>query len=402
MSDIICSHCGERNARDESYCRNCGALLHPPADPEPDPSPPASETTPDAPEPDVPDLPLPSAPETRDDKTGEEPSVGIGQLAGLIPERSELQRFLYQERDDPPPTPQDTDSVPLALSPLTLEATSPGFRLTGHMAGMTLRRQHMLFWLLGLAALIPFWLSTADSARSPQVWEGIEEARLILETLEPGSSVLVYWQNEPGVAGELDLASDPVLRYLLSTGIDIHVLSQHPLGLPQFGTLLDTIRADLQSSIVLNIDPESPETAVHTIGFWPGGYVVLPHMGSWLRSASPDLQLLVTPHVADILHWLELVAPFIDAPVVVITSAGTGQVIRPYLDTGQVAGLISGYDGAFQFTAGNGWPVPATYGPRMERHFAAQNWITACLILVILITLLFRDPPVMPWTSPHD
>ncbi len=393
MPGLICSHCGERNAADEHYCQNCGALLPSPEDAEPGPA----SSTAAGPEPAAfPAVPL--AHTEPDDNSGPEPAVGIGQLAGLIPEREAVQSFLYQETASPPRTHQDRDALPL----LSLEATAPGRRLTGSVAGMTLRRHYMLFWLLGLAALIPFWLPTASSPPAAQTWEGVEEARLLLEALEPGSQILVYWQNEPGVAGELDLAAIPVLQQVLLAGVELHVLSQHPLGLPQFSALLRTIQADLQAANMLHTDLDKPETVVHRLGFWPGGYVVLPHIGPWLQSTRPDLQLIVTPHPVDVLHWLELVAPFTDAPAVIVTSAGTGQVIRPYLDTGQVAGLISGYDGAFQYTSGSETPVvPAAYGSRMARHFAAQNWIPACLILVILITILFRDQPALPWTSPR-
>ncbi len=265
---------------------------------------------------------------------------------------------------------------------------------------MTLQRQRLLYWLLLLVALIPFGLHETDTVlpRAP-IWDGVTDVHRHMEVLEPGDNILVYWQNEPGVAGELDLATVPVLQHLLAAGTHLHVLSQHPLGLQHFHTIRDTLKADWPTISSSNQVTADIDTLVHILGFWPGGYIVLPHMETWLRTTPPDLQLIVTPHIADILYWLELVAPFTDAPAVVITSAGTGQVIRPYLDTGQIVGLISGYDGALQYTTGSTMPVPAAYAPRMALHVTVHNWITVCLVLVILVTVLFQGQSTLPWTS---
>ena len=272
MADTICFHCGYRNPWEESYCQNCGALLLPADEGGSAPNPPrqdtAAETSPPALS--APDLPSLSDQGRREHRFSPETSVGIGHLAGLIPERSQWENFPYQETASQPHSPPGIDPIQTDLPTLTLESASPSTRITGNAASMTLRRQSFLYWLLFLAALIPFWLDTADREQSPPAWEGVEETHWQLAALEPASNVLVYWQNEPAFAGELDLASGPILQALLSAGINIHVLTQHPLGLQHLNTVLDTVKSDLQTSAVLNTELADPNTLVPCSGLLAG------------------------------------------------------------------------------------------------------------------------------------
>jgi hypothetical protein len=48
--------------------------------------------------------------------------------------------------------------------------------------------------------------------------------------------------------------------------------------------------------------------------------------------------------------WLEQVAPRNKAPVVAVTGAGADPLLRPYWESRQLAGLVSGFDGAASYT----------------------------------------------------
>ncbi|KKK47040.1 hypothetical protein LCGC14_3159210, partial [marine sediment metagenome] len=66
-------------------------------------------------------------------------------------------------------------------------------------------------------------------------------------------------------------------------------------------------------------------------------------------SGPPDLSIVFAAQADDVQHWLEQVQPLNQAPVVAVVAAGADPVVRPYLDSGQLAGLVSGFDGAYNY-----------------------------------------------------
>lgn len=396
-----CAHCGYRNEDDARYCLNCGARLIP--DPEPETGLPELQAETLWSEPEHPDPSSPAAPEPEID--GAEPASFTPYLTehlpGLMPEHAELRKDSYFGQDDTEGMELSAQTLNDMRSWFSQDPVLPVYTETGRPRTMAVRQQYLLFVLIGLAACMPFWLPSTVPPSRPYRWDGTQDAWQIIQNLEPGSRVLVLWQNEPSVAGELDLPLSAVLHHLLTVPADLHLLSQHPLGLLQARLLLQAVAADILALSQTAIPLDGAEALVHEIGYWPGGYAVLPGLAPWTEAQPPDLHLIVTANAADVLHWLELVVPGTDAPAVAITTAGTGQVVRPYLDSGQLAGLVTGYEGAHYYTGllqDAGTPVAA---PELARHAAAQNWITACLVTMILVTILFRDPPALPWTSRH-
>lgn len=392
MSDRPCPHCGHANDRGELYCVQCGARLRPSGMDRASEAPPAA--VPSAkPRPLSVAPPPPAVKGVRDDPATR---TRIDTLAGLIPEREPLDGLLYIAALPP------DESAPAPLSPRGAGSppAGPSHLPTGRNRIPGLHRHHWVFALMGLAALLSLWLAVPSEPTRPYLWDGVTAAWSVLNGLDTGPRVLVLWQNEPGVAGELDLPVEAVFRPLIGLRAEMHLVSQHPLALRHAQDLIDGVTLQVTSDQPLDGDPALFTPLAHTMDFWPGGYAVLPGLGTDMDLSAYDLQLIVTPNLMDAVHWLELVAPDFPGPVVAITSAGTGQLARPYFESGQLDGLISGYEGAYHFSQLTNALNRHGTGLRLSRFASVQNWVTACLLLVILLTLLTEDGKAR-WPTPR-
>lgn len=95
----------------------------------------------------------------------------------------------------------------------------------------------------------------------------------------------------------------------------------------------------------------------------------------------------------DVQYWLEQVAPVNQAPVVAVTAAAADPMLRPYLDSGQLAGLVSGFDGGYHYAELMADAPEPGYVQAMRQQVAGQNYgilaILAIIALGNLAALLF-------------
>ncbi len=399
MPGFLCTHCGHDNDEADLYCQNCGALRFS-----------ESARVPDAPSTDrdlgreetartPSDVPkVVPAPDTemespeQDDPAAAQPEL-LDVLAGLIPER-EVAHFgrvwaPAQPVSDPlEPAMVEEMKSRFGMSPLPDPARRPGKSPTE-----AIHRQFLLYGAILLAALLAFGLGSLSLPVAPYPWSGTEDAWQIIQNLDPGSQVLVYWQNDPAVAGELNLPLTPVLTHLLAVPADLHLFTQHPLGLAQARELLRTI----QRRQAVTLSDMETSARIQEVGFWPGGYVVLPGLLPWLATHEPDLQIVVSADARDVIHWLEQVAPHTAAPVLAVTSAGVDPLIQPYRDSDQLAGVVRGYNGAQAYARLNAARFPNLQERETALHMATQNWVSTALILAFLAALLLRYYVTPPW-----
>ena len=297
----------------------------------------------------------------------------------------------------------------------------------------TKRRRPWIFWLLGLALLSPFLLDAltprslplglptierpgalGDLAAGDLVrWPGVAEAYAAVRDLPAERDVLIYWAYDPATAGELDNVALPVLRHLLARRARLIVVSPLPQGPATARRLLDQARALGASNSPL---ASAPRPAVE-LGYLPGGTATLPLVARDLGglvaasegidaetspSVSPEIPLGISPALVILLaaepesvqRWLEQVQPYgglVDGapapPVVAVTSAVVDPVARAYWQSGQLAGLVSGFTGAAgyrrlldQVDAS----ALAREALRWQRlRLVAQNWGQVALLIVI-------------------
>lgn len=250
---------------------------------------------------------------------------------------------------------------------------------------------------------------------------GVPEAFQRIDNLPEGANVLILWSYDPASAGEMDLVVEPIMEHLVSKNANLAMVSSLPYG-PAVARQLWRTLTDSPN--------ESQNASFIDLGFLPGGAAALPVLaytdvlgllrygvrefgaGSsivrfWQRK--PDLMLVFAAQAEDVQNFLEQVQPLNDASVVAVASAGADPVLRPYLNSAQLSGLVTGFDGAMgyeqlqvRFMDEESVAERAIALAALEQwnlHLVAQNWAHLLLMgLLILgnISFLWRGPQPNP------
>lgn len=271
-------------------------------------------------------------------------------------------------------------------------------------------RIHWLFALLGLAVGLPAFLLLAGPVGRPYFWPGVEEAYITIQGVAPDSLVVVYWAYDQATAGEVNLAMQPVMRHLLQRRARIAIISTVPGGIATAERLIAQVRADPGSDdLALAADLGQPIT----YAFLPGGAASLPFFALDPTTALLENILLVPPdqrqelvqrpalviaaaaQAEDVQNWLEQVQPLDFTPVVAVTTAGAGPILRPYLDSNQLFGLVSGFDGAYAYRQLLQPFIAPEDTLALLRQIVLQNWghvaLLAAIALGNIAALLSRE-----------
>jgi len=97
------------------------------------------------------------------------------------------------------------------------------------------------------------------------------------------------------------------------------------------------------------------------------------------------LTIVVAATAEDVQQWLELGQPLQQTPVVAFTSAGADPILRPYLESGQLSGLVSGFDGAVAYQQLRTQPLSRGEETVYRRQLVFQNWGHLAFLLVIVL-----------------
>jgi hypothetical protein len=263
--------------------------------------------------------------------------------------------------------------------------------------------------LLGVAGL-PVLLGLPGPGGRPVRWPGVTDTFAAIERLEPNATVYLFWAYEPAMAGELDLVARPVLRHLLSKQARLVVVSLTPTGPAVARRLIEQTNQERTRAITL-AGAGTPSWSVPTL-FLAGGASVLPLLAydpiraifgaetvvapnvAEALSGPPALSVVLAAQAEDAQSWLEQFQPLSGSPVVAIVSAGADLPLRPYWNSGQLEGLVSGFDGGFSYQQLlEPAPARATVSP-LALHSARQNWgllvVAGLILLGNLMALLGR------------
>ncbi len=209
-------------------------------------------------------------------------------------------------------------------------------------------RRHVSLWIpwvflvIGMAIAIPVFLQVSRTTGAALAWPGVRAAYAAIDSLPPQATVQVFWAYDPATAGELDLLAAPIVRHLLDKGATLRIVSLLPNGPATARRLLATVH-DERSQLPTG----GGEAVAEPPRFLPGGVMVLPALGQDYA----NLAVVFAAQAEDAQAWLEQVAPRNRVPVVAATGAGADPLLRPYLASGQLVGLVSGFDGAATYTA---------------------------------------------------
>lgn len=401
MAATLCPHCGTPNRTGSNFCNRCGADLR-------------GETSPpaDAPRASAPESPDSAAPETASSATSAQPWLAPGFLgADDVPFEDDEEDLTALDALPPLPTPavRLVSGVQGLLDPIRVAAMPQDDAPTGAATGAPelpfgaeqLRRVRALlvedpvlasspaprlapvqslwlpwvFLIFGLSVAALLWIGWPLPTGAPMLWQGVDSGFAAVDRLGRGARVQILWAYDPATAGEMELVSAPVLRHLLDRGATLDVVSLLPNGPATARRVFAAVEAERL--------PDLAAIGVHRtleVRFLPGGATVLP----LLATENADLAVLFGAQVEDVQQWLEQVAPVNRAPVLAVTSAGADPPLRPFLDSGQLVGLVSGYDGAYHYYEQLGATPPATVRA-LRTQVAGQGYGALALLAIVVL-----------------
>ena len=178
--------------------------------------------------------------------------------------------------------------------------------------------------------------------------------------LPPASPVLLVFDYEPAYSGELEATAAPLVSNLLLTGARITILSTYPTG----SALAEYFLKNTQGRDAVTNDQQFTN-----LGFLAGGASgvlsfatnpsqTMPYAqdGSqpWLNSLLQDVHtlsdfaavIILTDNSDTARIWVEQAVPLLNGkPMLMAISAQAEPMIRPYYDSKQIQGLVTGLSG---------------------------------------------------------
>jgi hypothetical protein len=250
--------------------------------------------------------------------------------------------------------------------------------------------------LLFVAALVPFFLGDrlADIG-APRMGPGLASAYNAIANLQVDDEVIVYWQADPATTGELNVVALPVISHLLERGARSIVISGLPAGIGAARRLYNEATLGMDNSVM-----ESVLQGWVGIGlFLSGGTAALPLVArdparlltfAPTSAPIPQLTIIVAPQADDVQRWLEIVQPVNRLPVVAVTAAAAEPVLQPYLESGQLAGLVSGFDGGALYQALRTEPLSAEAQRKQMLAVGVQNSGAVALLFLLAAANMAR------------
>ncbi len=351
---------------------------------------------PEAAEPEDEDLYERPRPEWSADALPIEPSVGVPYRAR---ERSEL-----------PPTPEEEAARDLFAEAAAEEVhASPA--TAAAVQGSAAPRQRglgpgwqLLIPLVLLAAiLVPLiWPFNALSSVGPAP-AGVAEAAKAIAELPRGATVLVAFEYDAGLAGEMQPIAEAYLQQLLGQGLQVVTVSTQPEGAALAEMALDRALAAHTGAeygkSVLNLGyAAGGEAAVRALatdlgiapadgrgGQPPRSYPILEGVGG-----ARDLALIVVlgRDLLAVQRWIEQVGMPYGVGIAAGVPALGEPALEPYWKAGQLRGMVAGLRGAAAYERLEGRPAAAG---RMLGGLRAGVWAAGGLVaLGNLIELIGR------------
>ena len=189
-------------------------------------------------------------------------------------------------------------------------------------------------------------------------------ARDLVNRLSANAPVLVVFDYEPALSGELEAAAAPLIRELLLKGARLTILSTSPTGPILAERFLQTTQAEHHyqsgqqyinlgylaggAAGVLDFAAHPQRAAPETIegqAAWQ-----LPPLQGIQRLSDFDATIVITENPDTGRIWIEQAGPYLEEnPILMVVSAQAEPMIRPYFDSGQVKGLITGLAGGMAY-----------------------------------------------------
>lgn len=252
-----------------------------------------------------------------------------------------------------------------------------------------------LRWLitgaLFLAILLPLIRDSRDASR-PSLDAFPESAAVheLIEALPPSAAVLVGFELQPALYGELEVVAGVVLNHLLEKQAQLIFISTQPTGPALANRLMkEELFADAQylnlgylsgSTAALRQFASRPREASPGSGLWND-----PSVSSISSISDFALILVISSDAEDARAWLEQVAPYSANGLVIATSAQAAPLLFPYLqgEAAALRGLVGGFSGAVYYEKLRGEDGLA------GNYWDAYSYGLGVIVVVLLIAALY-------------
>lgn len=263
------------------------------------------------------------------------------------------------------------------------EAEAQRIRQAATRARARSRRKPMrvLVTLVLLAAVIaPFFVDVSGFLSLPETaLTASEHGALdgVIESLEPGAQVLVGFEYGPTAAGEMDTLTDVLMTHLLVRGLKPVLVSTNPAGVLHARNVMATLARDpyILARLGRSGDPLTMPDDYVILPYLPGGMVGLRALTATSTDVAALDQGLFVVDVAgnptgldveflqtsfdmivvfgergeDVRQWVEQVGEPIKLPMAAAVAVSAEPIARPYLQSGQLVGLLAGYRDAYKY-----------------------------------------------------
>jgi hypothetical protein len=263
--------------------------------------------------------------------------------------------------------------------------------------------RRLVFLFVGISLILPFFMQfDMPVPISPEV-RGSFDA---LARLEPGSKVMAAFDYDPPSAPELQPMADAFMKYAFQNDLKVIIMGLWPQG-PQ--------QANQAVEAAFEYDPAWRDNLTYgkdyvNLGFQAGNEFVILRMGSSFKSQFPtdiygtpydsipmlknvgnfsnvDLVVNFSAGKPGTVEWVQIAVDRYGVPVTAGNTAVQAPMAYPYLDAGQLQGLMGGMAGAADFEVLTDKPGKAT------TFILAQTFAHMVVISFIIIgnVAFFRE-----------
>jgi len=259
-----------------------------------------------------------------------------------------------------------------------------------------------IFLAVGLLVILPlaFGFHIAPVVPSHRA-KGFYDA---IERLPEGSTVLVAGDYDPGTRAENYPMHLAATRQLMRRNIKIIGVELYPAGVPLADDVLRIVAAEYDKKIGIDYV---------NLGYKVGNELVMSSMGSSIPKTYPvdsrgipvaqvpvmrgienfqqiDMIVSISAGYPGTKEWVQQVVSRFHVPMVAGVTAVSAPEYYPYLQAGQLQGLLGGMAGAAEYEVLVGKPALATRG--MDAQSLAHLFIAFMILLGNLAFLPQRKP----------
>lgn len=254
----------------------------------------------------------------------------------------------------------------------------------------------LIYLLVALAVVVPFFVPLNVSSSALQI-SGTRAAEFYdtIQALPADSTVLVSFDYDPSVSGEMDLLATAIVRHLAQRRVKIIALSTLETG--------PMIAQRVLGAATANTSNYGYGAQFLNLGLLPGhelGLAQLANQGLQVYGIDFEQKHAVSqyPIVANVKtvgslamvivlagseeplkNWLEQFQPRVNARMVAGASAAVEPKARAYRDAKQLIALVSGPMGAAQYE------ILANQSGSAVTRLAAQSTVQLALIAIVVV-----------------